>query len=233
MRKTVHRLELRNLLARSQDSFFQDTLLDFIKSRSEDEEPPPPPRLKKKEMESETYLLLLEHLNGGKSFSGRFVVPHDASVSSSDVCLSKDTVFLYTVVQAIYPSEVKFSGYGKASLYKRNTFGVVQLPDGSRAPVHILWLFEKRIQFDGPGTAGVSQRFIHIRKLKVVSKEEAMGGEVPFGDLYDKMGTTFAKTNEVGEPLVLLLHKMVSELAVVPLHTRNPRLPLVYGLKFL
>ena len=233
MRKTVNRLDLRHLLAQSNDPFFRETLLGYIKSRSEHEEPVSATHLAKREMESDTYRLLLTHLNEhGKFFSGRFVVPHDAAATSNDVILRKDATFLRTVVQDTYPSEIRVAGQaGEHRTNRGNTFVMVALPDQTTVPVRILWLFEKQLQINGPGTMAVSEKYMHIRRLKVLAKQEAFGCPVPHGELLDRMNITFARLDEVGEELVLPLRAMVAQVVVVPFSTHNALQPRVYGLK--
>ena len=235
MRRTVHRLELRQLVAQSNDTFFRETLLGYIKSRSENAQPTPPTKLKRKELDSETYLLLLEHLNGpGKSFSGRFVVPHDALAPLRDVRVGKDATLFRTFIQDACPSEVRVSGYAaKGRKNSGNTFAMVKLPAESVVPVLILWIFEKKVQIHGPGTVAEAERYLHVLMLNEVTVEEAFGGEMPSKELLVKMKIRFARKDRVGKHMVLPLRMMISQLVIVSINTCNPRCPTVYGLKVL
>ena len=189
MRKVISRSNLQHLLSQSNDTFFRETLLGYVKSQNEFEELPPPTRLTKTIMERDAYLHLLTYLNGpGKCFPGRFVVPHDIHASSRDVSLRMDAIFLHSVSQYGYPTEIRFSGCAaEARKNKADCFGMVKLKDQTVTAVQILWLFEKVLHLNGPGTAAVSERFMHIRKLKMLSRQEAFGYQVPCGESLDEM----------------------------------------------
>ena len=184
-------------------------------------------------MEDDTYGLLRTYLNGpGKCFPGRFVEPHDVSASSSDVVLQKDAIFLRSVTQNVYATELRFSGYAaEGRKNKGNCFGMVKLEDQSVQAVKILWLFEQTLQFNGPGTAAVSERFMHVRKLKMLSRHEAFGYQVACGELLDEMNIHFATLDGYLEDLVVPVVAMVSQLVLVPIHTHGQQHRQVYGLK--
>lgn len=233
MRKVVSRSDLQHLLSQSNDTLFRETILGYIKSRNEWQELPPSTRLTKTTMEDDTYGLLRTYLNGpGKCFPGRFVEPHDVSASSSDVVLQKDAIFLRSVTQNVYATELRFSGYAaEGRKNKGNCFGMVKLEDQSVQAVKILWLFEQTLQFNGPGTAAVSERFMHVRKLKMLSRHEAFGYQVACGELLDEMNIHFASLHEYCEDMVVPVGAMVSQLVLVPILTHGQQHTQIYGLK--
>lgn len=64
---------------------------------------------------------------------------------------------------------------------------MVRMEEQRVTAVQILWLFEKGLQFNAPRTAAVSERFMHNRKLKMLSRQEAFGYQVPCGESLDEM----------------------------------------------
>jgi len=191
--------------------------------------------MSKVSMEDKTIALLIQHLNGSRrSFSGQYKVAHDSTRSSDDVPISPSATFLRTVVLDTYPSETRVAS-AASSRSKRlsNTYALVRQSDGQTVPVHILWLFEKALLLHGRGREAATRRFMHIRKLKVVSTEEAMGAEVPCGELLARMKVSFALREEDGEEMVLPFDRFVSQLVVVPIQPQEYRPNHVYGIKAL
>ena len=235
MRTVVHQLELRRLLAESEDSFLHGQLLEHIQSRSEREEGLASTRMSKGNLEADTFRLLLEHLNGPtKSFSGRFVVAHDPTRTSDDVGLILMAQYLCTIIIETYPSETRISSAASSKgVGLGNTYALVRTSEGNTLPVHILWLFEKDIALLGRGTTASQEKYMHVQKLKMVTTEEAMGGEIPCKELLARMRISFASRNEFGEEMVVPFASFVSQLAVVPFDTDYCIQSQVYGLKVL
>jgi len=191
--------------------------------------------MSKLNMEDDTFQLLIDHLNGpSKSFPGRFKVAHDPTITINDVPMLPSAQYLRTIVIETYPSETRISSAASSKSKKHsNSYAVVRMPDGNEEPVHILWIFEKRIQLQGPGIGSTMQRYMHVRKLKVVSTEEAMGNTVPCGELLARMRISFALRSEDGEEMVLPIEAFVSQLVVAPIQPQKYKPNHVYGLKAL
>ncbi len=114
-----------------------------------------------------------------------------------------------------------------------NTYALVKMPDGSTEPVQILWLFDKVILVQGPGTEALQVRYMHVRTLRLVTTEEAFGGRIPCMELLIRMRISFASRSEDGEELVVPFSSFVAQLAVVPFDTDYRVQSEVYGLKAL
>ncbi|CDR87613.1 uncharacterized protein SPSC_03454 [Sporisorium scitamineum] len=190
---------------------------------------------KKQSMDNDTFRMLLEHLKGPtKTCSGRFVVTHDPTRSLSDVGLIPTVRYLRTIAIPTYPSATRITSAGSSrNSNLDNSYGLIRTQEGNTEPVLIRWLFEKAFPLQGRGTTSTTERFMHVRKLKIASLEEAMGGDVQWRELLDRMRIRFAFRMEDGEEKVVPFADFVSKLAVVPFNTDYRIQSEVYGLKAL
>lgn len=235
MRTIVHQLDLRHMLAESEDSFLHGKVLKHVQSRSQQDQDSLSTSMGKVDMDGRTFQLLLKHLNAtNRSFTGRFVVGHDPSRATDDVGVIPKARYLRTIVIESYPSEMRISSAAAAKGGGLgNTYVLVRTADGREEPVQILWLFEMTLSLHGKEAWPVQRRFMHVRKLKVVSTEVAMGGNVPNQELLDRLKISFASRKEYGGELVLPFYSFVSQLAVVAFDTDYRIESQVYGLKVL
>ncbi|CDW98417.1 hypothetical protein [Sporisorium scitamineum] len=142
--------------------------------------------------------------------------------------------YLRTIAIPTYPSATRITSAGSSrNSNLDNSYGLIRTQEGNTEPVLIRWLFEKAFPLQGRGTTSTTERFMHVRKLKIASLEEAMGGDVQWRELLDRMRIRFAFRMEDGEEKVVPFADFVSKLAVVPFNTDYRIQSEVYGLKAL